>query len=295
MTTPPDSGPEDELFLSLLSLAPAGVAQWQSRRLDANLNGRVFGGQLLAHAVVAAHCSSPARHLASLRLGFLQGALPDAPIHWAASTLQEGSRITTHHLRATQGRRIIAEAQVSLQRPAQGFEHADALPAGVPPPDEVPTLAETVQAIARQTGRPCDLQRRPFLDLRLIDAEAFLLQPAAVPTLRWWVKVRERLPDDPHLHAAALAYLSDFWLNAAAIAPHVALVGARDRIYASSLNHSLWSYAPCRVDEWMLFDTISPRAADGRGLAWGRVFTQEGRLVACAAQEVLCSKREAAC
>lgn len=292
MTTRPD--PED-VFLSLLSLTPTGVEQWQTRRLDANLNGRVFGGQLLAHAVVAAQHNAPARHLASLRLGFLQGALPDVPIHWAASTLQEGSRITTRHLRATQGSRVIADAQVSLQLPAPaGFDHADALPPGVPPPDEVPTLAETEQAIARKTGRPCDLQRRPFLDLRLIDAEAFLLQPTAVPALRWWVKVRERLPDDPHLHAAALAYLSDFWLNAAAIAPHVALAGARDRIYASSLNHSLWSYAPCRADEWMLFDTISPRAAEGRGLAWGRVFTQEGRLVACAAQEMLCTKRDAA-
>lgn len=273
----------------LLHLLPEGGDRWVSERLDGNQNGRVFGGQLLAHAVAVAAAAAPERHLSSLRLGFLQGALGGTPIRWVAGTLQHGSRFTMRHVRATQGERVIADAQVTLQVPAQGFEHTEAMPAGVPPPEAVPTLAALEARIAQATGQAYSLQMRPFLDVRLIDAERFLLQPAAQPSLRYWLKTRDALPDAPGVQSAALAYLSDFWLNYAALASHIGITGARDRIYVASLNHSLWCYAPSRADEWLLFDVTSPIAADGRGLAWARVFTQDGRLVACATQEMVCS------
>ncbi len=282
-------------LLALLRVLPDGPTDWVSDQLDGNLNGRVFGGQLLAHAVRAAMATTDAtangRHLSSLRLGFLQGALGGTPVRWTCTPLQQGNRFTTCHLRATQGSRIIADAQVTLQVPASGYEHAAPLPMGVPLPESLPTIAELETQIARSTGETYDLQRRAFLDLRLIDADRFLMQPSDQPAMRYWIKARDRLPDDPAVHAAGLAYLSDFWFNYAAIAPHVGVTGARDRIYVASLNHTLWAYAPCRADEWLLFDTVSPCAGDGRGLAWGKVYTQDGRLVACATQEMVCSPR----
>jgi acyl-CoA thioesterase-2 len=280
-------------MLKLLRLVPDGIEAWVSDHLDGNQNNRVFGGQLLAHAVSAATAGTSGRHLSSLRLGFLQGALGSMPIRWNATTLQEGSRFTTRHLRATQGSRIIADAQVTLQVPGQGFEHGDAMPAALPPPEAVPTIAELEARIAASTGERYDMQFRPFLDMRLIDADRFLLHPATEPTLRYWVKTRDPLPDDPAVHSAALAYISDFWFNYAAVASHMGIDGSRDRIYVASLNHSLWTYAPCRADEWLLFDVVSPCAADGRGLVWGRIYSRDGRLVACASQEMLCSERTA--
>lgn len=276
----------------LLELEAEGDDSFVSMRLDGNQNGRVFGGQLLAHAVTAAAAAAPERHLSSLRLGFLQGALGGTPLRWQVRTLQHGSRYTTRHLRATQGERVIADAQATLQIPALGFEHAQGMPADVPPPDAVPTLAHLEARIAQATGEAYRLQTRPLLDLRLIDTERFLLQPAAEPRLRYWVKARDPLSDAAGLHAAALAYISDFWLNYASLASHIAVTGARDRVYVASLNHALWCYGSCRADEWLLFDVTSPIAADGRGLAWGRVFTQDGRLVACATQEMVCSVKE---
>jgi len=278
---------------ALLELQAEADDTYVSLRLDGNQNGRVFGGQLLAHAVTAAAVAAPERHLSSLRLGFLQGALGGTPLRWLARTLQHGSRYTTRHLRATQGERVIADAQVTLQLPATGFTHAQAMPTGVPPPDALPTLAALEAQIAQATGEAYHLQMRPFLDVRLVDAERFLLQPATEPTLRYWLKARDPLPDAAGLHAAALAYISDFWLNYASLASHIGVTGARDRVYVASLNHALWCYAPCRADEWLLFDVTSPIAADGRGLAWGRVFTQDGRLVACATQEMVCAVKPA--
>ncbi len=272
----------------LLELQALGDDRFHSERLDGNQNGRVFGGQLLAHAVTAAMVAAPGRHLSSLRLGFLQGALGGAPLHWQAHTLQQGARYTTRHLRATQGERVIADAQVTLQEPAQGFEHADPAPLGVAAPSTLPTLADLEARIEAATGVPYAMQMRPFLDVRLVDADRFLLQSGPVPQLQYWIKARDTLPAAAAVHSAALAYLSDFWLNYASLVSHIAVQGARDRVYVSSLNHALWCYAPCRADDWLLFDVTSPIAADGRGLAWARIHTADGRLVACAAQEMVC-------
>lgn len=279
-----------EKFLSFLTLKP-GTSALQSVALDQNLNGRVFGGQLLAHAARAALAQAPEQHLSSLRLGFLQGALADTPIDWSVVPLQQGNRFSNYHLRATQGSRCIADAQVTLQTPVTGFEHSGPLPDALPMPESLPTLTELESRILDATGRGYDLQSRSFLDIRLLDADNFLFQPSAQPVLRYWVKARPQLPDDPAVHTAALAYISDFWFNYAAIAPHFAITGSRDRVYVASLNHNLWQYLPCRADEWLLFDVMSPRASDGRILSWGRVFTQDGRMVAAVSQEGVATLR----
>jgi acyl-CoA thioesterase-2 len=49
----------------------------------------------------------------------------------------------------------------------------------------------------------------------------------------------------------------------------------------------MWFHRPFRADEWLLYDQVSPSASGGRGLAVGRVFTRDGRLVATVAQEGL--------
>lgn len=292
MTDTPTFNSHDDLT-PFLQLRATGPQAWESGRIDDNLNGRVFGGQLLAHAVTAALDDAGGRHLSSLRFGFLQGALAGTPVNWAAQTLQQGSRYTTRHLRATQGERVIADAHATLQVSAQGYEHADAMPTGMPDPESLPTQRDLEQLILARTGETYSLQRRAYLDLRLIDAERYLLQPAPDARLRYWLRVSHRLPDDPAVHSAALAFLSDFWLNYAALAPHIAVTGARSQIYVASLNHSLWQYADCRADEWLFFDVESPCGHDGRGLAWGRIYTRSGQLVACAAQEMVSSARAA--
>lgn len=294
MTT--SSPPRFEDLLELVPDGTDGEQAWRSVHADGNLNGRVFGGQLLAHAVAAALDGSHDRHLGSLRLTFLQGACMNAPVRWQAQTLQQGSRYTSRHLQATQdspqGQRLIADAQVTLQLPASGgLAHAEPMPAGLPQPEELPTLADLADRIATATGRRYELQSREHIDLRLIEADEFLLQPAARAGLRFWVRARHRLADRPALHVAALAYLSDFWFNYASLAPHLGIDGSRERVYVASLNHAMWFMAPCRADEWLLFDITSPMAGDGRGLSWGRIHRRDGTLVACAAQEMVCTVR----
>ena len=89
--------------------------------------------------------------------------------------------------------------------------------------------------------------------------------------------------DDPALHAAAFAYLSDYWINFAACIAHVPTrTEAEAKLYVASLNHAIWFHRPLRADQWLLFDCQSPSGGFGRGLSVGRIYAQSGELVASA-------------
>ncbi|HJR39016.1 MAG TPA: acyl-CoA thioesterase II, partial [Nocardioidaceae bacterium] len=64
------------------------------------------------------------------------------------------------------------------------------------------------------------------------------------------------------------------------------------KLQSASLDHTIWFHRPFRADQWLLYDQASPSASGGRGLAFGRVFTEEGTLVASVAQEGLIRIRD---
>jgi acyl-CoA thioesterase II len=94
------------------------------------------------------------------------------------------------------------------------------------------------------------------------------------------------LPDDPCFHAAAFAYLSDWWLNFSALGLHLRDLNGR-QLYISSLNHALWLHRPVRADQWLHVDCTSPCAQAGRGLSIGAVHDAQGRQLASMTQECL--------
>jgi acyl-CoA thioesterase-2 len=60
-----------------------------------------------------------------------------------------------------------------------------------------------------------------------------------------------------------------------------------DKLNGASLDHAMWFHRPFRADEWVLYDQESPSASGARGLATGRFFAQDGRLIATVVQEGL--------
>ena len=75
--------------------------------------------------------------------------------------------------------------------------------------------------------------------------------------------------------------------------PHPARLGAHpsragrgaDPVITASLDHAMWFHRPFRADEWFLYDTTSPSASGGRGLAKGKIFARDGRQIATVVQE----------
>lgn len=103
--------------------------------------------------------------------------------------------------------------------------------------------------------------------------------------MKAWVRTRQPMPDDPILHAAVLAYLSDITLLSVTTVPHE-VEFLSPAMQAASIDHVMWFHRPVRVDEWLLYDMVSPSASHARGFATGRLF-QGGQAVASCAQEGL--------
>ena len=101
-----------------------------------------------------------------------------------------------------------------------------------------------------------------------------------------WLRAMGPLPDDPAIHRAVLAYLSDMTLLDAALGAHGHSVFDAG-FQVASLDHALWFHRPFRADEWLLYVQDSPNSCGARGLTRGLLFSRDGRLVASVVQEGL--------
>ncbi len=128
------------------------------------------------------------------------------------------------------------------------------------------------------------------LDVRWLGNTRYGLEPDGghVSQARMWVRLSEGLGEDPLVHAAAFTYASDVSLLGSTLAAHG---GNPAKTQMASLDHTIWFHRPFRADQWWLYDQWSPSAQGARGLAFGKVFTQDGTLVATVAQEGLIRPR----
>ena len=127
--------------------------------------------------------------------------------------------------------------------------------------------------------------QRPF-EFRPVRPMNFTEPEVLPPSKQVWIRAVDELPDDPGLHQNLLAYVSDYELLGTSTLPH-GLAFGRGNVLMASLDHALWFHRPVRVDQWLLYSFDSPNASGARGFARGQFFTEEGTLVASAAQEGL--------
>lgn len=252
-------------------------------------SGRIFGGQVLAQALVAARRTIEQADRAAHSLhGYfiLEGDL-DVPVVYFVDCLRDGRSFTTRNVTAIQHGRAIFTLSASFHRTEESLSHQAAMP-DVPPPEELRSELEIVrEAPEKIPARLRDVltQDRP-LDFRPVDPYHPFDREARAPVRRTWVKSSGSLSDDPAHHQAALAYASDYGILSTALQPHGRNVRDRD-LMAASLDHSLWFHRSFRADEWLLYVVESPAAHGARGFATGSFFTRDGTLVASAAQEGL--------
>ena len=69
------------------------------------------------------------------------------------------------------------------------------------------------------------------------------------------------------------------------IEPHLVLRAGPRRTQLATLNHTVWFHRPIKFDDWVLYSTTSPVAADSRGLASGHFFDRAGQVLATVTQE----------
>ena len=280
-----------EELLQLLDLETIDVNLFRGIQPDTMLQ-RVFGGQVAAQALVAgARTVEAPRVVHSLHSYFLRPGDPAVPIVYDVERIRDGRSFSTRRVVARQHGREIFYMTLSSQVPEDGFEHQDRMP-DVPTPQEAPELGALLRQVRGEQATAW-LEEWASLELRWIgDSRQGGLpksdeQPAQV---RLWVRTNGKLDDDPVVHQAAFTYLSDLTLLGSALVPHGIHI-ASPRLQPASLDHTIWFHRPFRADEWLLYDQASPSASGARGLGIGRVFREDGTLVATVAQEGLIRPR----
>ncbi len=254
---------------------------------------RVFGGQVAAHALVAAdHTVDDEYVVHSLHSYFLRPGDTKVPIIYDVDPLRDGRSFATRRVVARQHGRPIYFLTANFQKPEEGREHQDTMPV-VRPAEECPTLGE---AFSGRSPRHSEEWEREWAALEVRWAgdsrPGGELDPGVHPAqARLWIRVNGELPDAPLLHRAAFTYASDMTLLGATLVPHGVHISSPS-VRAASLDHTIWFHRPFRADRWWLYDQVSPSASGGRGLAFGRVFTTDGTLVATVAQEGLIRRHD---
>jgi len=273
-------------LIDLLDLEEIEIGLYRARQPRSRLQ-RVFGGQVLAQALSAAMRTVPeSRVVHSLHAYFLVGGRIDIPIVYDVELVRDGGSFSSRRVVARQGGRVIFYLSASFHLLEEGFEHADPTPAGVPAPEDCPSLREVLAAGSGRTAEFWD-QEWGALDVRYVGDSrrgGVPEDPEHPARARIWVRTSGPMPDDPRLHLAALAFISDLTLLSASTVPHDALIGFD--VQAASIDHAMWFHRPFRADQWLLYDQISPSANHALGLSTARLF-QGGSLVSDVAQEGL--------
>jgi acyl-CoA thioesterase-2 len=248
---------------------------------------RVFGGQVLAQALVAAGRTVDVEiPVHSLHAYFLRPGDPDVPIVFDVDRIRDGRSFTTRRVVAIQRGRAIFNMQTSFHAVEEGPEHSDPMP-DVPGPEQIEPSPRPMWRPPAQFDRSAvEWRKEQPIEMRFVGTPTWARTEPGRADQDVWQRTVGTLADDPLLHAAIIAYASDHMLLSTATLPHTA-GWHQEKFMTASLDHVMWFHRPCRADEWLLYHLHSPAAAAGRGLSYGAIFRGDGIQCVTLAQEGL--------
>lgn len=250
-------------------------------------HGRIFGGQVAAQSVVAASRTvDDDRIVHSMHGYFLRPGDASRGVTLSVDRIHDGRSFSTRRTQAFQDGQPIFSMIASYQVPGPGLDHHEPMPEGVPGPEELPDAIEALRDVELGEDGHRFFTEHP-IETRYPDAPIHLRvtgEPVAHQNV--WFRMRRPLPDDPALHRAGLAFMSDLTIQDSVLRAH-GLPWSTPGLKIASLDHAMWWHRGARIDEWLLYVQESPSARGGRGLASGRIYTRDGVLVASVAQEIM--------
>ena len=253
---------------------------------------RVFGGQVIGQALVAATRTVEDRLVHSLHAYFILPGDPKVPIIYEVDRIRDGGSFTTRGVKAIQHGKAIFSMMASFHREEKGFSHQAPIP-DVPSPEELPSEEEMRKGILPTMPEPVRryYERERPIEMRPVEFKRYLSPDHREPRFHVWMRATQKLPDDPAIHQCVLAYASDMMLLDSALIPHGRTVFEKS-IQGASLDHALWFHRPFRADDWLLYAQDTPNAESALGFARGLIFSRDGKLVGSVAQEGLVRQRK---
>lgn len=252
---------------------------------------RVYGGQVLGQALVAAYRTVETRICHSLHAYFLRAGDPRIPILYEVARSRDGGSFSARRVAAVQHGAPIFTMLASFEAPEEGLEHQSAMP-DVPSPDELQAEQQWRAGIVAQLPeavRGWFMRARPIELRPVVPVNRFAPEKREARQIVWFRAVAP-LPDSPALHQCVLAYASDMTLLDTSLLPHGYNLFTPE-LQLASLDHAIWFHRPFRADDWLLYVQESPSASGSRSFNRGAIFRRDGALVASVAQEGLIRRR----
>ena len=271
-------------LITVLTLQPDGKDRFVGQNMHPE-GFRVYGGQALGQAVSAAAATvDDNRTFHSQHAYFLRQGDVKEPINYEVERARDGASFSSRRVVASQRGKPILVSSMSFQAASRGDDYQPDMPS-VPLPESLPNERQ-LSLEAGNLDESFMITTGEDLDIRVVEPLDYENPVPREPRLQVWMKTSGPLPDDPGLHQAVLAYLSDAYLIDACLMPH----GRRydePGLQVASLDHALWVHGPFRADEWLLHTLEAEQVGGGRGLSRGSFYTRDGRLVGTAMQQGL--------
>lgn len=248
--------------------------------------GRIFGGQLIGQALMAAGATVTGQLPHSIHANFVSTGDSSKPVELLVDRVRDGRTMSTRRVTIAQSARTLLVATVSFH--AQPGEDGGTEGHLEDDPDTLPRLqdwAARTPPHLRSAARSW-IDTPPPLDMRISEPTYFLGGLHQSGPRSHWMRTPRHIGDDPLLQSAVLAYASDYLLLDMAFRGHPSGLPIAN-LMGISLDHAVWLHAPVKFDDWHAHSQRLVTINGERGLVTGSIHDRHGRLVATATQEVL--------
>ncbi|MDZ7923186.1 MAG: thioesterase family protein [Marinagarivorans sp.] len=264
----------------VLSLEKLEQHRYRAIHHKENFQNSLFGGQVLAQALMAAGSTVTELLPHSLHAYFLRAGSSQFPIDYEVSVNRDGRSFSHRTVNALQNGKLIFSLMASFHHPENGYEHSMRWKKDYPMPDP-----NAVEGPFEMASKHANLHAEAF-EFSLLSTN-MISDVAAAAGAEFWMRSQELLPTSPLLQACALAYASDFGLLATSLCEHNASL-FKGGVIGASIDHALWFHNySFNVNNWLLYEMTSPWAGNARGLSTGRIYDMDGTLIASSTQEGL--------
>ena len=276
-------------LIDLLDLEQVEVNLFRGHSPDDSWQ-RVFGGQVIGQALVAASRTVEDVVCHSLHAYFIRPGDPAVPVVYQIDRTRDGGSFTTRRVVAMQNGKHILTMSASFHIDEEGWQHQHEMPK-IAGPDG---LAERAELRAEAAKHFSEKHRGEFtrprpIEIREVAPRDFFNPEPTGDTNHMWFRMPDATGTSPAIQQCLLAYASDLNLLGSSLRPH-GLTWWKGGIMTTSLDHAMWFHASVQFEDWHLYSMDSPFSGGARGFNRGSVFASDGRLVASVAQEGLMRK-----
>ncbi|WP_299032096.1 acyl-CoA thioesterase II [uncultured Sulfitobacter sp.] len=274
-------------LLELLDIEQLEVDLFRGIGSGGETTTRIFGGHVIAQALMAAYRTVPDRLCHSLHAYFIRPGDPKIPVIYQVDRARDGGSFTTRRVVAIQHGKQIFNLSASFHVDEGGWDYQHSMPQ-VGSPQDWPNRNQLREAHVSKVPEKYheDFLRERPIELREVAPRDFFTPETASDENHLWFRMEAAKGQGPQMQHCLLAYASDMNLLGSSLRPH-GLTWFQGNVMSASLDHAMWFHGPIQFSDWHLYDMDAPWTGKARGFNRGSIFSADGTLVASVAQEGL--------